>query len=221
MLRYLPVLSAIPIVIFSGIVHGLQTNRWSKPPDIRAAVARLDRVAKTIGDWEGQPQPLDPRDLDKAGIEGALSRRYRNRKNGSTVSVLLVCGRPGPIAVHTPEVCYSGAGFEQLAASVKHSVPRDDTSRPSRFWVANFQRRGPAFSDYLRIFWSWSGSGSWNASESPRRDYASLPLLYKLYLVREVSAPAEPLADDPGNAFCQQLLPEIDRVLFADHRVGP
>ena len=46
-----------------------------------------------------------------AGAVGQISRVYTNPTKGLTVSVLLLCGLPGNISTHTPDVCYPGAGY--------------------------------------------------------------------------------------------------------------
>src|SRR4051812_3337978 len=112
--RTLPILISTAIVLLGGSVHGIWTHRWTNDRDLEIAAARLDRVPMTIGDWEGQPLEFEVKDYARAGIEGGLSRRYINRRNGDIETLLIVCGPPGPISVHTPEVCYPAAGYVVL-----------------------------------------------------------------------------------------------------------
>lgn len=219
--RSLLILAALTILIGTGIVHGLQSNRWAKPPDFRAEVARLDRLAATIGDWEGQNVQIDPRELTGAHAEGYLSRRYTNRRDGTMISVLLLCGSPGPISVHTPDICYPGAGFEQVDQNVPCSFPLGPTTHPAEFWVSNFRKQGPALSQQLRIFWSWSGTGSWKASSAPRLEFSALPILYKLYVIREEPRLDAPVHDDPSIRFLQRFLPQLNATLFPKSEVRP
>ena len=30
----------------------------------------------------------------------------------SDATALILCGRPGPVSIHTPDVCYRGLGYE-------------------------------------------------------------------------------------------------------------
>src|ERR1700722_7933279 len=108
-------LLAFAMLVGSGLVYGQLTDRWGTSSALAQAVARLDRVPRSIGDWKGQDAKRDQINLkqfDRAQIRGYLVRNYRNERDGREIMVMLVCGRPGPIAVHTPDVCYAGAGYE-------------------------------------------------------------------------------------------------------------
>ena len=52
--RHLPVAAAVTVLLFSGLVHGLWTDRWSEPGDLLAAAARLPRLPLKLGEWEGE-----------------------------------------------------------------------------------------------------------------------------------------------------------------------
>src|SRR5262245_29906799 len=111
MARLLPPLTVLAVVAFSGAVHGVWTNRWAGSDGLAQAAARLEQVPLTLGDWDGRPLEVNPREAALTEAAGYVHRQYVNRRTGSVVSVALLCGRAGPISVHTPEVCYAGAGF--------------------------------------------------------------------------------------------------------------
>src|SRR4051812_23326676 len=102
MMRILPVLTVVGVVTLSGVVHGVWTNRWGSTRAVEEASARLQDVPMTVGEWDGQAKELSEREIALAEINGYFSRNYVNRRTGSMVSVLLICGRPGPVSVHTP-----------------------------------------------------------------------------------------------------------------------
>lgn len=207
--RVLPVLLALLIVIASGAVHGRWTGRWSHSRALDDAVAHLARVPKVVGDWEGRDTPIDPEELQAAGVAGHVLRRYENRRGGGVVDVFLVCGRPGPISVHQPEVCYSGAGYELVDARVPVTVEAGP-SQSDRFWRINVQKVGAVLPDRLHILYGWSTEGSWKASESARLDFAGSEALFKLYVIR---AGGE-TDDDQSVLFLQQFLPVLRKSLF-------
>jgi hypothetical protein len=66
----------------------------------------------------------------------------------------------------------------------------------------------------LRIFWSWNATGPWQAPENPRFTFARYPVLHKLYLIREMATPEEPVEDDVGMEFMRQFQPAFQRVMF-------
>jgi hypothetical protein len=214
MVRLLPVLTAIPVAIAFGIVEGIWTNRWTHDEATEAAVARLADVPLKVGPWEGQASELDEKQIQVAQIKGYLMRRYTHRVSRSTVSVLIVCGRPGPISVHTPDVCYGGAGYDPVAEPAHRSVATDAPAKPAEFWTANFYKRAAALPEPLRIYWSWSATGDWAAPDSPRLKFARAPALYKMYVIRQLTRPDEPLDNDPAADFLRLFLPELQKCLF-------
>src|SRR5260221_3453786 len=95
------------LVLATGFVHGLWTNRWKLSDEPGVSCQLLSQVAMNIGDWEGRDlSPLDEQTLTIGEIEGYLTRVYVNRQTGQEVAVMILCGRGGPIAQHTPDICY-------------------------------------------------------------------------------------------------------------------
>lgn len=216
MSRFLLPLAALALIISSGVVSGLWTGRWSTSRELEARVAELGRVPMTIGDWQGQAQTIDPRTLEAGEISGYLLRRYENRRDGRVVSVLLVCGRPGPISVHTPEVCYSGSGYQPAAPAVRRSVEAGMAARPDEFWALELGKPGPVLPDRLRILYSWNAGGGWTASGQPRLEFAGSPVLDKLYVVHRLTEAVGGDRDETEVEFAKQLLPELRKCLFSD-----
>ena len=128
-------------------------DRWNQSEVVVRAAARCADVPRTIGDWEGADQQLDSRQIALAKIYGYVMRRYVHRKSSDAVTVMLVCGRPGPIAVHTPDICFQGGGFAMKAVPqgfrldvparrAKRSLrPRDLKRTASASWSAGRGRQ--------------------------------------------------------------------------------
>src|SRR5262249_12530355 len=155
----------------AGLVHGMWAGRWSAGENRAVAAARLTAVPKTIGDWDATDRELSEREREVAGIDGYLLRRDVKRETGNFVAVVLVCGKPGPVSVHTPEVCYGGAGYAPTADPVLIDINLAD-SRTEQFRTALFRKRGEGAIDQLRIFWSWHAGTAWQAPDSPRWAFA-------------------------------------------------
>src|SRR5437870_1212645 len=109
-MRTLPVLTALPLLVGFGVFEGLWTNRWGWSHEVERATERLAAVPRTIGEWHGHDEILDARQVKQAEMSGYVMRRYVHQRTGAALTVLLVCGRPGPTCVHSPDVCYRGAG---------------------------------------------------------------------------------------------------------------
>jgi hypothetical protein len=211
--RRLPLAVAFAVLLGTGILHGLWTDRWSTGEEPGAWAARLADVPLTIGDWDAHGIDLEPQQLQVAEVAGSLARNYVNRRTGEVVSVIVVCGHPGPISVHTPDVCYPGSGHELLGAPAPIAVP---AGGPDLFWMARFRKDESAEPSYLRVFWAWNASGHWQAATAPRLEFARSPTLYKLYVVRRIDGPDAPLDNDPAEALLARMLPELRRALFPE-----
>jgi hypothetical protein len=213
MKRFYPVVAALAVVLITGVVHGLWTDRWApEHGPVHDAAARLDQLPMTLGDWEGQTVEIDPRDLES--ISGYLCRRYVNRRDHHEVSVFLVCGRPGPVAIHTPDLCYQASGYEVGPRATYTREPGAD-SPAAAFFTAQCRKVKATEQTRLRIFWSWYAGGTWQVADNPRLTFARHPVLYKLYLVHKTYTANEAFAEDPCTDLMKQLLPELERSVFA------
>lgn len=205
-----PTLAAIGIVTLVGAAQGLRSDHSA---EVQAASERLGQVAPTAGQWAGQGRPLDRRELEAAEIGGCLLRQY-TRPDGRSLTTMLVCGRPGPISVHTPDVCYAGAGFKLEGSAARFTIDLEGGSGPARFWSATFVKPGVPLPVRYQILWSWSGSGAWSAEDDPRLSFASMPFLCKLYVIRELSTNEPGGVDGPTIEFLRQFLPQVREALF-------
>jgi hypothetical protein len=207
-------LTAAGLLLADGIFFGLWTNRWQTSHSIPAAVAGLQRVPMVIGDWKGQPLPDFKQNIcDQAGFAGYLNRRYDNPARGISVSVMLACGPFGPMSVHTPDICYAGGGFTQHGTVSLHKEDSLDPKGPIQFWNANFSRPDPLAPGNLKVYWAWNAGQGWQAPENPRLTFAGAPVLYKLYISRELLDEKDQKADEKTREFFKVFLPELEKAL--------
>lgn len=208
--RALPYITALAIVLVTGLVHGLWSQRWSDGSDLERAVDRLRNVPLQIGDWQGVDLDLDKAKLERAEVAGYLWRRY-TRSDGQIVNVVVLCGRFGPLSVHTPDVCYGGIGFVKMEAPSRHAMALA-SGPPAELWTARFEKQGPA-PEFVRVFWSWSAGNGWLAPDYPRYTFRTAPVLYKLYVVHELTRADQPFDGDAGVALLERLIPELSVAL--------
>jgi hypothetical protein len=88
----------------------------------------------------------------------------------------------------------------------------------AEIWTARFSKTGTALPDYLRIFWAWNATGSWEAPQSPRLAFGRYPARYKLYVLRNLTSIHDRLDEDRCLEFMRQLLPELSRTLCPQDR---
>jgi hypothetical protein len=203
---------AFVVVFVDGLVYGLWTDRWGNGQAVDEAVGRLERVPLTIGDWQGQARLEGSREAEQAGFSGFCLRRYERPRDGMVVEVMLACGRPGPLCVHPPSVCYAGAGFVQAEAAVKH-VAFAAADTPAEFWKSRFTKSDSAIPMNLRIFWSWRTLTSWKAAHNPRWEFAAEPVLFKMYVTHVLTGADDRREDSACAEFLDLLLPEIEKAV--------
>ncbi|MBP3960690.1 exosortase-associated EpsI family protein [Gemmata sp. G18] len=202
------------VISVTGAVYGVQTDRWRPSGELQNALARLERVPPVCGDWRGEDISYEAGDMARAGIKGCVYRSYRNARTRETVSILLVCGRGGPISVHTPDVCYAGAGYKQLTDTPTKDVEWGE-SQKGTFRVARFGKAG-VVPTQLEIYWGWSRDGHvWDAPTNPRLSLARLPAVYKIYVVRQFVAGTRDESAESCRDFLRQALPDVTRALAA------
>lgn len=208
-MRTLPALTACAAVILCGIVHGFWTDRWQEPVALGEAAGRLEQVPDEIGDWVAERIEVSAGDTDV--VKGCIQRRYKKRgTNGPWVNIALVCGKPGPVSIHTPAVCYAASGFDVGSPRL---VKAPDGK--GEFWTADAVKKKVTEENRLRIYWAWSTGQGWTAPDDPRMQYTGhCQVLHKLYVLRELGGTNDSTADDPCLEFMSVLLPAVDKALF-------
>jgi hypothetical protein len=201
------------LLVADGYATGRWSGRWGDGRELTQAVERLQHVPLTVGDWKGTAQELNPAVVEQAGFRGYILRRYENSRTGSTVNVLVACGRPGPLSVHTPEVCYGGAGFALEGSAARGPASDWSASSGAEFWKATFGRQNGASPEKLRVIWAWYYKGNWHASGNPRWTFMGSPVLYKLYVSQSYLPQNEATDGEGADAFLREFLPALEKEL--------
>ena len=202
----IPVLAAV-LLVGSAYVHGRLTDRWGVPTERLDASQKVNQLPLVLGDWEGTDDTIDDQSLAIANVNSYVSRRYVHKYNRADITILLVCGRPGSVGAHPPEVCYAASGY---TAAEKLTRPFGD----DKAWMSLFNRQSPN-PDTLRIVWAWGTAGRWTASLSPRTEYAANPYLYKFYVIQRVPPTPGTRDDEALNGFLDAFLPACRECLAA------
>ncbi|MBI3410343.1 MAG: exosortase-associated EpsI family protein [Planctomycetes bacterium] len=211
MVRWGAAVIAFVALLATGLVHGLWADRWQKSEALAAAAARVDSVPMAIGDWQATTVEGDAAAFRQAGAQSYWVRSYVNARRNSSLLVILMCGRAGRMAVHTPEVCYRGAGYEMLDEPTPFTVVSQSGEPLGKFWSARFVK-GTGGASELRLYWAWSAGGLWQAPRSPRWEFRGEPFLYKLYISQE-AAEAGGQATQIAQDFLQEFLPALRHAL--------
>jgi hypothetical protein len=215
----LPLVAFAALAIGLGVAFGVQTNRWAASRDLDAAVTRLQVVPSDILDWKGTDLEFDSGDFARAGIKGAIFRKYRNVNTGAAVTLLVVCGRGGPISVHTPDVCYADAGFQALGEPAIRTVGAG-TDGQVNAWSLQFAKPDETDPMRLEVCWGWIREGPFETPADARLSYGRVPALYKIYIVREFMPKSREAKDNSCDQFIRQALPKIQSVLARHDAAG-
>jgi hypothetical protein len=210
--RILVISFACVMLVASGLVHGVWTDRWSDQEDLVSAARDLERLPMTIGAWQGSPIEMEKN--PNAGAAGMMARRYVQESTGKVVTLLLACGRSGAICTHTPDVCYSASGYD-VEAPKRFQLPSRTAEAPAEFWTARFVKESPGGASHLRIFWAWHHAGAWKIADHPRLAFAGEKVLYKMYLIHEMLQPDEPIEGDACVEFMRDIVPMLRDSVFA------
>src|SRR5205814_1464998 len=136
-----------------------------------------------------------------------------NRRTGSVVSLLVACGRPGPVAVHTPEICFPGAGYQPTGEAPRLTLDLPRGGAPVEYRAATFKHADEATPEQVRVVWLWNGKGAWSAPDNPRWQFAGLPVLYKVYVTAEFLPRNAETDGDVCRDFLREILPALDAVI--------
>lgn len=174
---------------------------------LQQAVASIDRIPKTIGGWTSTDSTLSDREVEIAGIDGYIRRKYRDRRTGYTVHLTVLTGKSGPMSVHQPTACFEGVGYSLISGPTPTTVSHNDVA--SDFHKSSFRQGSTSLPEIVRVFWGWGTDGSWSAPANPRFAFRGEPFLYKLYVT-------DSWLEDTGRtplpqieAFIEEALPTI------------
>jgi hypothetical protein len=212
MARYLLLLTIGLVITTDGYLCGYWTGRW-QPTREPPAVAKLKELSPTVGDWQGEDQPLEPAVVQRAGFDGYVSRQYTNQRTQAKVHLLLAWGRPGPLCVHTPEVCYGGSGYTVSKVATRWTAPSVNGATGGEFWKGSFGRTDAVTPGQIRVMWSWNKNGRWQAPDNPRWSLAGTPVLYKLYATQQFLPRGDSADAQDVEEFLRDVQPVLDEAL--------
>jgi hypothetical protein len=196
----------------AGVLAGSFNNRWGVAAELEAAGSQLANLSKTIGQWEMlSSQSVGRGTQAMLQCTGSIVRVYRNRDTGQVVSMALLVGPPGPISVHTPEICFSSREYTQLGPREAFQIANLQRSDEG-FWGLQF-RKNDLHSELLRVVYAWSDGNGWVAPNEPRFSFAGERMLYKIQLAAPIAETSK--ASDPCRDFLRDLLPVLNKELVA------
>ena len=197
---------AATICVVSGLAHGWLDGRWVNRPNIEAISAQLKELPTEFDDWSlVANQELPESAQSMLQCYGYALQVYENSKTGRRVNVAVLFGPRGPIAVHTPEICYSGQGLTLSGNRSREVI--DIGGNEHTFWRVNFRSKLDS-KPQLESYYAWSDGSNWQAAEHPR-----VWLTGRLYKIQLACEPTRAGEVSDAVLFLQQFLPELQPLL--------
>ncbi len=197
--------------VLGGWLHGTASNRWGAQQDFKRAAEMLPRpLPSQLGTWRlVDEQKLDDQVVKMLQCPAYVNCVYINDQTEDAVNVAVILGPLGPIAVHTPEVCYSAQDYHTTNDRSKASIV-DRGGQEHSLWRVRMEASEVSRPN-LEVSYAWGTGGAWSATESPRFAYAGAPYLYKIQLAALASDNDDDF--DPCEDFLKVFLVELQRRL--------
>ncbi len=199
------------VLLTTTLLHGQWTNRWDETAGSTFSKLLLAQLPSRLGGWQGAEAREQPATAQQPY---SCARHFRHARSEETVIVSLISGLPADVATHTPDVCYPGSGYTMKSAKQRETITLAD-GRVVQCWRADFAKDSATGTERLRVRWTWSMDGRWEAPDFPRLYYATrfadTSVLQKLYIVHPVQDETEHNSEYPE--FIQQLFQQLNPLL--------
>lgn len=221
---YIGVALLVVITLATGLLQGKMTNRFGLPEDMNEAAHKLENLRKVLESPKfsfgerGQWRMVKSSKMANLVVETLECREYLNASfvNSEVPSLqingFIILGPPGPVAVHTPEICYSSKDYditdERERVRIFPKGPQED-----EFWGLTLRSK-QVDADILRVYYAWTSEGPWTAPDIPRITYGGGSKLYKMQLAVKLPPDAKLEQGDACQEFLKAFLPVVNGQLF-------
>ncbi len=205
--RYFPLIAGAMLVLGTGVVHGILTDRWGTSDALREAATRVRDVPLDIGDWRGTELEVNREAFERAGAVAYWKRRYEDKKGKTAVIVVLMCGRPGRMGVHNPALYFGDGGLQEAQDPTNYALTYGSDGKHADLRTARYANPERE-AESIRLFWAWKDpDGGWEAPANARWDFRGAPSLYKLCVFHPIKA-GQSIDQDPALDFLRSFLTE-------------
>lgn len=206
------------LTIASAAASGVFANRWGTSQSLAKAAERLALLPDQIGPWEKfAEKELDSETLEILECAGSLVRSYRHRANPNrVVRMALLAGPPGPLSVHTPEICYSARDYTIERAASHFSVAGVGSLR-HELWSMTL-KGNDVEGQALEVAYAWNAGDGWQAPREARFSFGGQRCLYKIQVAADLETSVGRKSEERSicREFLEDCLPLLDTQLFSD-----
>jgi len=207
----------LALTAVSGYVQGTLTNRWGTPADMQTAAEHFRQIPTEFGPWQLQKaEAITDEVVAILECAGYINGSYVNRSTGEVVNAFVILGPPGPVSVHTPEVCYSSKNYEIAETRSRVAIGAAEPAQ-NEFWAMTL-RSHDVNADLLRVYYAWGNAGHWTAPESPRFTFGGDSYLYKIQLASYLPPDTNLDENDTCRRFLEAFVPVLNATLYPPTR---
>lgn len=192
------------LIAASGFASGRFTTADNSQQKLDRVSTKLTMLPAVCGDWTSESLDVDPAEVRIAEATGTMLRRYTNKRSGESVTVLMLCGPPGPISVHPPTACYQARGYRLAAEPERVTIGTNDSTHEAL--VAEFSNPAGFAEDRVGIIWCWTADDRWSAPENPRLEFARESALFKLYITWDRAGDGRPIESSIPEEFFRSFI---------------
>lgn len=196
--------TCLALTVLSGVLRGMIDQRFGMPVEMAEAAKRVATLPTNVGDWEVvQESELEESAREMLRCAASVVRTYADRKTGEVVSLIFLVGPAGPLAIHTPEVCYGSNSFTTVEPRKQRFI-EDVNGDKHPFSVITFAENKVG-RRLQRVYYAWNNGEDWLAPSSPRTSFAGVPMLYKVQIATNAIGKSGEL--DAVERFLKESLP--------------
>lgn len=213
---YFPLAATVVLLgtLWGGWLHGRMVVPTARTNELQAIAAkRLQQpLAERHGNWRLLHEvPFSDDVLSILQCTAYVNRTYMHQQTGDVVICTVIVGPPGPIAAHTPEICYGSQDFSIQGGRTRTKFV-DRQQKEHSLWQVTMEPKNATVAPQT-VLYAWGTGGPWSAVNDPRLAHAGEPYLYKIQLAGTPST-----ASDEFKAwedFLQWFLPDIETHLVS------
>lgn len=200
----------VGLTVASGVMQGRMTNRWGLEPEALAAGKKLEEVPAEFGSWKlVAKQEMDEQSRKMLETFGEAGGMYENIETGARVSVFVIVGPPGPVALHVPEICMSCRENTLLGPRKDFTIEeKNNPGKAHHFWGVRFKRTD-VDGTLIPVYYAWTIDGTWAAEEGGHWGHGGDPYLYKIQVQCWLPAMAGAVETDPAQEFLAEFVPAL------------
>jgi hypothetical protein len=209
---------AIVLALASAGVRWVRADRYAElieagelPP------FPLDELPMSYGPWHGKDAKMDSEVARATGASGMVSREYVNERTGVRLSVVVLYGPASKVFIHSPELCYPGAGFRAVEGPLIQKIAVGERKLP--FASLLYEKGFGSVRDRRQVYYSWGFGGRWSPAALKQKEVDRLPGMFKVHVERRAGMYEQIDLNDPCIGFLELLLADLEpRIELAKSR---